>query len=234
MPINALCVAPLYNSPGINKHTGHVWADASAVFGPEAARFSAAYGHLPIYRYDNRNPLPTRFHDLTVALNGVANQLDTLAIFGHAWVKGCQAGITNANLHTFVEVCKTALAVDCTIVLYGCSAGGDADGDESDEKGKGPGGDGGFADLLRDALSEAGLRPHVFAHTVRGHATENPYVRYFPPGAGAGGNWVVEPGSGLWGKWGKALASSPKDRPWVRLHFPFWTNEQLEIELARY
>jgi hypothetical protein len=76
--------------------------------------------------------------------------------------------------------------------------------------GKSVGGDGGFADMLRDALCENGATHcRVMGHVTAGHATRNPYVRFFDgagsPVGGAGGTDVVRPSSKLWTAWREAL-----------------------------
>lgn len=231
---NALCVVPRFNTPGVNPKTSYPWKDATGAFQPECELFIKSHGgHIPVYEFDNLKPMEDRFRDLCTALGAVGNHLDTLIFFCHGWSTGIQAGVTTSNLSKFVKVCQTALAKEVMILLYCCSTGAD-NLKATTDRDKGPGGDGGFADLLRDQLSNAGHLPIAYAHTVAGHTTKNEYVRVFTPGAQKGGDWVVEPGSGLWGQWKKALIDTPKGRMPVRFGFPFWSAEQLEVELARY
>ncbi len=96
----------------------------------------------------------------------------------------------------------------------------------------GVGGDGGFADGLRDALCRAGSKNcRVFAHVTAGHATRNPEVRVFE-GAGSevggnGGRYVIAKTSPLWGKWVRKLRDTD-----LRLRFHLMTQAGLEAELA--
>ncbi len=64
------------------------------------------------------------------------------------------------------------------VQLWCCSTGG----------GPGVGGDGGFADRLRDAAEV-----EVFAHVGPGHVTRRPYIRYFAHHPGTGGEWLTPP-----------------------------------------
>ncbi|MBK7153843.1 MAG: hypothetical protein IPH72_19025 [Sandaracinaceae bacterium] len=83
---------------------------------------------------------------------------------------------------------------------YACDAARDDDADRRDDVTQSAGGDGGFADQLRDALAAHGLTGHVDAHAKPGHTTKNPHLRRFhmDGGPGVGGEWLVEPGTALW------------------------------------
>ena len=98
----------------------------------------------------------------------------------------------------------------------------------ADSPGDGPGGDGGFADALRDALSERGVTGHVDAHVTTGHTTRNPHVRRFycdGAAAGTGGDWLVAPGSPKWRRWVTALKGD------MRFRFPWLTPAEIDAAL---
>jgi hypothetical protein len=114
------------------------------------------------------------------------------------------------------------------VLLYACTTGSDNDGNDANDRDKGPGGEGGMADALRNELRKAGVRATIFAHATKGHTTANPWVRRFDPDELAGGDWVVEPHSELWMRWVHRL-SDPRDT--FRFRFPFMTAGELELEL---
>src|SRR5690606_18287712 len=97
------------------------------------------------------------------------------------------------------------------ITLYACDAARDGDSDRRDDVAPGPGGDGGFADALRDALSaDHHMHGHVDAHASLGHATKNPFVRRFwmdGESADIGGDWLISPGSPAWRTWVRRMAN---------------------------
>lgn len=84
------------------------------------------------------------------------------------------------------------------------------------------GGDGGFADLIRDGLcAEGDDQCLVIGHTTAGHTTHNPFVRIFPgmgaPKGGVGGVWVVDPtNKAMFRKWAAWLKKGNN-----RFIFPF-------------
>ncbi len=139
-----------------------------------------------------------------------------LAVFCHGWANGLQL-VPMASVKDFAK--EIAWATDAPIVtLYACST---ADGPHL-------GGDGGFADALRDALCKVGATGCVVdAHTTAGHTTRNPYVRRFYGAASpVGGVWIVEPKSALWRPWVKALQGP------FRWEFPLLTVAEIHARLA--
>lgn len=204
--------APMYNT-GTKK-------DATGAFQPEMMEFCALFDpSAPPHLVDNHG---TKSAMRARILGHIQYASPTIcAFFGHGWRTGIQFGFGIANVK---ELAK-ALAYGCTsvrVVLYACSTG----------DGAGPGGDGGFADALRDALCVAGAPfCQVDAHDRPGHATRNPYVRRFMGQGsnvgGTGGQWIVAPGSALWGRWKAALAGD------LRLRFPMMDVGEIHAELAR-
>lgn len=177
--------------------------DATRAFIPEAHKFadywqSQGFGARVEY-VDNRATVHHRRAEMIHALGGTT-QLRHLAIFAHGWRTGIQMGFRLNHLSALARHIDAVCADDSPVIsLYCCStAQGDA------------GGDGGFADELRDALCEQGLMGcRVDAHTNRGHTTRNPYVRRFE-GAGSnyggqGGQYIARPRGKHWARWKAAL-----------------------------
>ena len=175
--MRALILHPLHNS-GTKR-------DATGAFIPEAKAYANVMGathDTVLAGFDNRASKLARRREVEAAIRATG-PLQHVALFCHGLAKGLQTGHDLATVSTLAE----ALAASCgasrrlVVTLYACDA---ADG-------KGPGGDGGFADALRDALSERGITGHVDAHVTTGHTTRNPYVRRFwcdGEGAGTGGD----------------------------------------------
>jgi len=203
--------------------------DYTAVFRPEASRFVTAVRDgvvgavVTVKEIDLGQPPGFRVSDFLgwIDEEQKAGGLDLLAWFGH----GLKGYLPQVGRGLYPEMLGSRLAspkrrrVD--VALFACSTG----------DGAGPHGDGGFGDLLRDALCKGGSTAcRVLSHTNAGHATWNPNVREFL-GAGSdvggtGGSWVVAPGSPLWGKWKKALRGS------LRLRLPLMTTAQVHAELS--
>lgn len=198
-------------SPDRNTRGKH---DANGAFWPEADAFEGKHGGVQI-RIDQSQPPSGRFRQTLAAIEEHAPNV--LAYFGHGLRHSLpQLGATLGNVASLAG----ALALGSTaplVILYACSAG----------DGESPGGEGGFADHLRDHLLQAeasGAR--VLAHTVAAHTTQNPYVREFSRAQMTGGKWLVDPGSVKWKRWVKLLRGP------ARLQFPFWTVDELERALA--
>jgi hypothetical protein len=205
-----LALAPLYNSPGKN--------DATGAFQPEARAFVRLHGgaYSPI---DNHASKAAMRADVMRQI--VTERPGILALCCHGWRTGIQFGFGLANVAELAEAIAENDGTDAPrVVLYACST---ADG-------SGPGGDGGFADRLRDALCAAGcVECQVDAHDRPGHTTKNPFVRRFV-GAGSavggtGGQWIVAPKSTLWRRWVAALRGD------LRLRFPLMTVAEIHEEV---
>lgn len=228
--MRALAFVPLYNTPGKS--------DVTSVFLPAAVRFLATHG-LPkaeraaaIVRFDNRTPTARRARTCLDAI-WRARDLECAAFFCHGYRSGIQAGFTNKNVKLLALTIAAVSERNVNVPLYACSTAADLDADQSDETdGDAPGGDGGFADQLRDALAAAGCHgARVMGHSVKGHATINPYVRFFDANGSApsaGGGWAVEPGSPLWLKWRRALRETS-----LRFTFPFMSVDEIAKQLAQ-
>lgn len=206
--------------------------DATHAFHPAAARFAEVHG-VPsenVHRFDNRLPLAARASQVLDVLKG-RRGLACVAFFCHGTAREIQAGFTTgARWGRHVSQLAAALAAvsnpGLIVPLYACSTA-------SGKRKTAPGGDGGFADELRDALCVAGLtRCRVDAHTTVGHTTFNPHVRRFEgdesPVGGTGGRYLVEPASMLWGRWRRHLRRDDT----FRYRFPFLEVRAIVAEIA--
>ncbi|UJR81505.1 hypothetical protein [Sandaracinus amylolyticus] len=168
--------------------------DWSGAFAPEALRFA---GHA---RDVARIPLDATASDMRMLISASIRSAgpSIVGFFCHGLTRRIELGF---DMGTVDELAAALAEVGCSrVALYACSTG----------SGKGPGGDGGFADALRDAMCRAGLvDARVLAHETAGHATQNPRKRFFDgmgsPVGGVGGYWIVEPGSSLWKPWTRRL-----------------------------
>jgi hypothetical protein len=215
--VKAFAAYPLRNAVGK--------ADANE-FRREAERFHAVVGWpYGLHVFDNSLSMPGRRAAVLEPLSKCSD-LDVFSLFCHGWHNGVQAGFRSSDVRDLASALHAVSAPALRVVLYCCSNGADGDGDDSDEREPGPGGDGGFADLLRDALCELGTAATVYAHSVKGHTTRNPFVRVFLPDERFGGHWLVEPRGRLWPAWLRFLHGNDG-----RFRFPFMTPEQLKQEL---
>jgi hypothetical protein len=177
--------------------------DATRAFIPEAKRFTA-YWHARGYEaeyhcIDNTKPNVERRRQ-TIEAIWSKPKLKHLAIFAHGWRSGIQLGFRLSHMRALARAIEQVAVDDAPVVsLYCCST---AQGST--------GGDGGFADELRDELCHQGLvRCRIDAHTTQGHTTRNPHMRRFEGEGsytgGQGGWFIVRPRSKLWRAWTKAL-----------------------------
>lgn len=219
--MDTLIIRPDRNSHGMRDYTG--------AFKPESQRFAKAIpGRDTVLEIDVSRGMATRKKQLFTALDKFAedgSEFDSVAFFMHGWPTGIQCGLRLNDAAALVEklvggpmpLVTGGMYADEVIVipLYCCLTGHDPKAGRAAQKAEGPGGDGGFADRIRDELCKAG-RPYckVYAHTTKGHATRNPFVRtYVGDGSmigGVDGQWVVPPPkrgrpSPHWGTWRKAL-----------------------------
>lgn len=224
--MKSLVFAPLRNTPGINKRTGKPWRDGDELQGESRAFVKRLGFERGVAMFDNRDEMGERraavLHHVHAAEPGT---LELLAFFCHGWSDGIQGGFKCKHVRGLARELQAVAAPEFTVALYCCSTGDDRDPTTA-QKQPGPGGDGGFADRLRDELCELGVAATVFAHETAGHTTRNPYVRVFRPDERAGGRWLIEEGSELWAAWRRRLHNTD-----LRFRFPFLPQELLEEEL---
>lgn len=219
-----LCIAPSKDTVGRK--------DASGAFIPMARRFLGIHREVPgkLSTFDPTLPMRKRRSEVRSLVGTLERNLSTVAFFCHGWKDGIQAGWTDEQLVDLVSMLLTRTTDGSLkrVILYACDSGRDGDLDREDDLVPGPGGDGGFADLLRDQFATFGASVDVFAHTTAGHTTSNPYVRVFygAKSPQAGGPMLVAPKSPLWGDWRRALRDTDL---WA--HFPFLSQEELLMDL---
>lgn len=230
--MRALVFAPLRNAHG--KRDADEFAREAQAFlrylktsgdGVEpASRFGL---ETSVAMFDNTGEPAERRAEVLAHLQALEpGTLDVLAFACHGWPDGIQAGFRCEHARGLAREVKAVAAHALTVVLYCCSTGADQLASTDEFTDPGPGGDGGFADRLRDELADTGVAATVYAHSNAGHCTRNPRARVFRPGRGAGGHWLVAPGSKLWPAWTRYLKGEG------RFRFPFLTQEQLEAELS--
>ena len=176
--------------------------DWSSAFRPEAARYVAGGDEGSKVAYVSLDIPAVAQRELILSLL-VNHSPDELAFFCHGFTKKVQLGFDIAHVGELAE----ALAIEqCDkVALYACSTG----------SGPGIGGDGGFADRLRDAMCSHSLTGcRVLAHRTSGHCSMNPRKAFFEglgsPTGGTGGMDIVVSSTPLWKRWCKRLRD-PKD-----------------------
>lgn len=217
--MKALVISPQHNTEGKR--------DATGAFIPEAREFCRVHKLGTIVRLFNNNlPMAARAVQVGEWIKREApDSIDTVALFGHGWKDGIQHGFRLRD----VERLAGLLADVCTrtprIILYCCDTARDHDEMREDDLAPGPGGDGGFADKLRDQLGHRGIGATIYAHTTAGHTTRNPWVRRFDPDEMAGGHYVIKSTDELWLRWVRGLRTD------LRFRFPFMTQAEIEHAL---
>jgi hypothetical protein len=206
--MKSIAFTPKYNTPGLH--------DATGAFQPEARSFAKIHGGV-VVQVDNHATKQKMRESVIETLRNMIEQPTLVAFFCHGWRTGIQLGFSSANVAELVPL----FGISPAVALYACSAG----------DGAGVGGDGGFADSLRDALCRDGnVFCQVDAHTTSGHCSRNPYVRRFEgmgsSVGGAGGYYIVTPRSEQWPAWKRALMGD------LRLRFPTMSVASIHAELA--
>lgn len=234
------------------EHNTHGKKDATGAFIPEAEAFCEHHdvSEKNLILVDNQKSKPwMRKFVVDHILAGYEipadeHSLDAVAFFCHGWKTGIQFGFSTGKKD--IDMLATAIAdrapeaeqVDDepfspVIPLYCCSTGRDADRQSEDDL-EVFGGDGGFADLLRDSLCRAGaIYCRVLAHTTAGHTTRNPHVREFcgngRPLGGEGGNYIIPRKNPKHFKaWRKKLAEDET----FRYEFPFLSTEEIQTGIS--
>ena len=224
---SVIAFAPRHNSPGLH--------DATGAFIPEARRFlqlAGGEGRKGLFLFNPRRPMAERAAYVLDTLREYEAQkrkVRAVAFFCHGYSRGLQAGFRSSgrsvNVSELAEAIADISGAGVIVPLYACSTAG------SPRLGA-PGGDGGFADSLRDALCRHGATHcRVDAHVTLGHTTRNPHVRRFEgagsPIGGVGGAYLVPPSSPYWQGWKRALRKTDS-----RLLFPWWDSARVVAEAA--
>lgn len=222
-------------------------SDATGAFQPEARAFAEMHGGRVVL-IDNRQPKARmRQQVLTELIKAGAyhggdggmiccgddshdHRLEFVAIACHGWGRGIQFGFDIGSAEALASEIARVSTPDVVVPLFCCSTADTLGWLKA--RGKGPGGDRGFADELRDALCREGATHCVVdAHVTVGHAFKNPHVRRFAgdgsPEGGIGGQYIVERGSSLWRPWVRALRED------MRFRFPFMPIGMIHDELAQ-
>jgi hypothetical protein len=193
------------------------------------SRFMGADPDTTIKRFAARAAVSARRLTCTGHIRAFGQPIRTLAFFCHGFKGGIQAGFQSGHVQLLAQLLARYATIDAYVLLYACDAARDADAHTADDTQEGPGGDGGFADLLRDACEDLGRRVTVMAHATRGHCAWNPYARRFRPDTGRyGGDWYVAPGSPVWLRWARALRDPQSSLRW---RFPRMEPAEIEREL---
>lgn len=213
-------------------HAGHntTKPDATGAFIPEAkayAKWLASQGWtVECHPFDNRAEKPARRREVEGYIDNGAGLWDHIAFFGHGLKTSIQSGHTVDHVETLAALLSFHCAPHVRITLYACDAARDGDRDKRDDVNDSVGGDGGFADVLRDALYARGMTGHVDAHAKPGHATKNPHIRRFDIDEHtAGDGWLVAPGSPKWRAWIRSLKGD------MRFRFPWLTPAEIDAAL---
>lgn len=243
----SICFAPTTNTP----RKGKMRRDADH-FRRQAKAFMKLHGLSKdrLVLFDNSNPKKKKAMRETI-LDALDEPLIACALretkpivvafFCHGYKRGIQAGFDLRSVEQLAQAIhdfggKTS-AYPVRVPLYACDTGRDIDRDREDDL-REFGGDGGFADELRDSLCEAGsICCRVDGHTTAGRATRNMNVRRFngdgSPVGGRGGFYPVPrpkrkkpKRNALWRAWCRALKTK------FRFQFTFMTTAEIHAYLA--
>lgn len=219
--MRALVLHPIHPSPSKPGDAGEFKREALRF----ASQFPASGGRIVPFNNQLGKGARRREVERAIASGG---PWDVIALFSHGLKLSVQTGHGVEQVGQLADVIAGRGAPRVLVELYACDAARDGDANRRDDVTEAVGGDGGFADQLRDALAERGVLGHVDAHAKPGHTTRNPHLRRFhmDGGPGVGGEWLVEPGTPLWRPWISALKGD------LRHRFGLMTREEIERELT--
>jgi hypothetical protein len=217
----AFVCTPAYDTPGRK--------DASGAFNPEAKRLIKALGLRAVHKlFDSNRVMPDRRNEVSVSI-GQVRELDMVAFLCHGWRDGIQAGWRSPGVTDLATRLVTACKPDAVIALYCCDTGRDGDADAADDTQKGPGGAGGFASALWQALEARGFVGTLWAHPTTAHTTMNPHVRVWRVDEEPElGDWACEPHSANWSKWQRAVRTTE----WRYRMLECQTADEIEAAIA--
>jgi len=221
-------------------------ADYTGAFKPEAEGFAREHGIPPsaIHPIDITQSREDMRIDVTTAIEEEfyrGGLLETVAFFCHGWKTGIQLGFSlgGHDLTELADACEHTCTENVVVPLYACSTARDDDmiiSDDQDPENT-VGGDGGFANELREYLGTWGLVScRVVGHVTAGHSTFNPWVRFFDGPRDTGGHWVITPKGALWSKWIAWLREKNADRKDRdnQFKFPFWSIDDIRESVMNY
>lgn len=223
--------------------------DYSGAFLPEAKRFVSEHGIASstamreIDLSSTSDQMRKAVCEAIVSESKKQGKLETVAFFCHGWKDGIQLGFQTRDIPQLARAFQGHCEQHVVVPLYACSTARDQDWHIADDiDPDSMGGDGGFADELRDSLCDIGWCVHnrVVAHATVGHSTLNPWVRFFDgmglPSGGTGGYWVIRPKGPLWKRWIAWLREQSakfEDRD-NQFKFPFMTPQQIRRRVVTY
>lgn len=201
-------------------------SDFKGAFEPESQTFMKVVpGKHTLIQFNASKSMRSRQRHVFEALEALeGGNYAGLACFCHGWHNGIQAGVRSRDIPEFVRLICAATKTGADekallyVPLYACSTAAKGGAPEAASE---TGGDGGFADMMRDSFCAQG-KPwvRVYGHTTPGHTTMNPQVRIFEgkgsPIGGLGGEVFVRqppPKNPLWSVWTAACAGkAPFDK----------------------
>jgi hypothetical protein len=216
------------------KHNTKGRSDATGAFQLEALGFLRHHGVNPreLILVDNSSMLSTQRSHVLREINtwALCKEPVCIAFFCHGSRNGIQLGFKSKHIGRLASSIAALGDPGVRVALYSCDCGRDIDRERIDDLAE-HGGNGGFADLLRDALCKAGcVDCMVWAHTTAGHTSKNPHVRLFA-GLGSsiggdGGIYVVPRHWPQWKRW-RAELRTP-----FRWDYPLMTLARIHAQMA--
>jgi hypothetical protein len=240
---------PVIITPDRNQHEH----DFQGAFKPESERLGRylqttpiVAGYPRILRVDIERSITARMQQITDFLTQIGS-LDYLAFLMHGWpnatqlldprkpgypdaVSALRIALRSATLPIASDsLCSSEAQIESNassssqslassssikIILYACSSVDTAQR------------------IFDDLVEEFDLS--VYAHTVAGHTTSNPFVKIFDR-LHPKGTMLIDESSSYWGKWRKSLAQRGEDTSDVstlRFRFPLMSQAELEAELS--
>jgi hypothetical protein len=185
--------------------------DATGAFQPEAKRFLKYHKQSfdNLFLIDNKQTRAKMRKQVLKILRSLHCSNPCIAFFCHGYRLGIQFGFCVGHAGSLARAITKLNPV--SVVFYSCDVARDRDRSRRDDITDTIGGDGGFADVVRDEFAAAGARwgMNVDGHTTPGHTTRNPFVRRFAvesTDGGRGGYYIVSrKQKKLWSKWRQEL-----------------------------
>jgi len=217
--------------PSANSHGKH---DQTGAFLPESQKFQRLHGipddHVVLVDLSKDQGARAAEVLAKVVALGKGEPILNILFAGHG-LRGSLPQLRGVTAPKLAGVLASVKHPAARVYLAACSTG---DGTPAEPL-TGVGGDGGFADGVRDAFAQAGsVDVWVTAHVTAGHAFWNPEVRRFEgkglQGAAAGGTYLVPHGDPkLFAKWRRHMKETDLR---FRIHLMTPAEVRAEIETA--